>query len=158
MRCGKRSLCKISCSYHQPYVVTSLLVNMCRREYGAPVSRRLPLVRASLCGPFPPRRLRRHRVSLSSHQNPKKILKNEKVSHGKNLACPVLKNLSPKTRLWMIVVRKFSRKADIPTGDFLSRNLLFVAFGLNYEKISEGFDHHTNPTLKKFVLFRAFRG
>ena len=49
--------------------------------------------------------------------------------------------------------RKFSRKADIPTGDFLSRNLLFVAFGLNYEKISEGFDHHTNLTLKKVRAF-----
>ncbi len=47
---------------------------------------RLPLVRASLCGHFPPRRLRWHRVSLSSHQNPKKILKNEKATQGKKLA------------------------------------------------------------------------
>ena len=57
------------------YVVTSLPCRLRRREYGAPVSRRLPLVRASLCGPFPPQRLRWHRVSLSSHQNPKKIFK-----------------------------------------------------------------------------------
>ena len=42
--------------------------------------------------------------------------------------------------------------------DTSSQNLLFVAFSLNYDKISEDYDHHTNPTLKKFVLFRAFRG
>ena len=66
---------------------------------------RLPLIYASLCGPFPPRRPRRHRVSLSSHQNPKKILKNEKVSHGQKLACPVSKNLSQKKRIGAIVVR-----------------------------------------------------
>ena len=80
---------------------------------------RLPLVRASLCGHFPPRRLRRQQPSrfpfITINQKPQKILKNEKVSHGKNLACPVLKNLSPKTRFWLIVVRKFCRKADVPT-------------------------------------------
>jgi hypothetical protein len=31
--------------------------------------------------------------------------------------------------------------------------LLFVAFGLNYDKIPEDYDQHTNPTLKKFVFF-----
>ncbi len=42
--------------------------------------------------------------------------------------------------------------------DTSSLKFAFVAFGLNYDKISEDYDHHTNPTLKKFVLFRAFRG
>ena len=72
---------------------------------------RLPLVRASLCGHFPPRRLRRQQPSrfpfITINQKPQKILKNEKVSHGQKLACPVSKNLSPKTRLWMIVARTF---------------------------------------------------
>ena len=32
---------------------------------------------------------------------------------------------------------------------FHRQNLLFVAFGLLYNRISEGYDQHTNPTLKK---------
>ena len=48
---------------------------------------RIPLVRASLCGPFPPRRLRRHRGSLSSHQSKtlKKISKMRKCLMDRNL-------------------------------------------------------------------------
>ena len=48
---------------------------------------RIPLVRASLCGPFPPRRLRRHRGSLSSHQSKtlKKISKMRKCLMDRSL-------------------------------------------------------------------------
>ena len=42
--------------------------------------------------------------------------------------------------------------------DTSSLKFAFVAFGLNYDKISEDDDQHMNPTLKKFVFFRAFRG
>ena len=35
---------------------------------------------------------------------------------------------------------------------FHRQNLPFDAFSLNYDKISEDYNHHTNPTLKKFVL------
>jgi len=42
--------------------------------------------------------------------------------------------------------------------DTSSLKFAFVAFGLNYDKISEDDDHNTDPTLKNFVLFRVFRG
>jgi len=60
------------------------------------------------------RRPRRHwhRGSLLSHQTqkPKKNFKNEKASQGKKLASIVAKNLSPKARRWMIVIRKDTKK------------------------------------------------
>ena len=48
---------------------------------------RIPLVCASLCGPFPPRRLHRHRGSLSSQQNKtlKKFSKMRKHLKARNL-------------------------------------------------------------------------
>ena len=61
------------------------------------------------------RRPRRHwhRGSLLSHQTqkPKKKFKNEKASQGKKLASIVAKNLSPKARRWMIVIRKDTKKS-----------------------------------------------
>ncbi len=41
----------------------------------------------------------------------------------------------------------------MPKPDTSSQNLLFDAFGLQYNKISKGYDQLTNQTLKKVRAF-----